>query len=247
MQSVSKVYTLAAVMDKLGPIFVDEKIGTRATGRKFNSIVAIEEMQDKPSNSLVNAGAIATTSLMSGENYDEKLESILQTMRDFSGRKEITVNQAVYESEKATSQRNQAIATLLASYGRIYFDPLQSTDLYIKQCSINMNLKDLAVMGATLANNGVNPITKKQVVKSEVIPHVLAVMATAGMYDDSGSWLFRVGLPAKSGVGGGIVAVMPGKLAIAAFSPRLNDVGNSVRGEKAIQLVANQLALSVLS
>jgi glutaminase len=159
---------------------------------------------------------------------------------DFAGR-QLEVNQEVYKSESDTNQRNQAIGMLMAAYGLIKEKPAQATDLYTRQCSINVNAKDLAVMAATLANGGTNPVTKKKVLDPGHVPGVLAVMSTAGLYDDSGKWLFHTGLPAKSGVGGGIIAVSPGKFGIAAFSPPLDAAGNSVRAQKAITDVSNAL------
>src|SRR6185295_12768561 len=159
---------------------------------------------------------------------------------DFAGRP-LTVNQEVYKSESDTNQRNQAIGMLMFAYGLIKEKPAQATDLYTRQCSVNVNAKDLATMAATLANGGVNPVTKKKVVDAAHVPGILAVMATAGLYDDSGKWLFLTGLPAKSGVGGGIIAVSPGKFGIAAFSPPLDAAGNSVRAQKAIADISSAL------
>jgi glutaminase len=237
IQSISKVFTLASVMETAGANAVLEKIGVDATGQVFNSIVAIEQMRGHEMNPFVNPGAIATTSLVEGKTGEEKWARILSIHEAFAGRK-LSVDEEVYRSEAATNQRNQAIAALMHAYGRLYFDPVVSTDVYTRQCSISVNVHDLAVMAATLANGGRNPVTGKQVIASENVPPILAVMATAGLYDDSGIWLFRVGLPAKSGVGGGIIAVAPGRYGIAAFSPRLDAAGNSVRAQKAIREIA---------
>ncbi|CAG0906695.1 unnamed protein product [Cyprideis torosa] len=226
IQSVSKVFTLAMVMQELGSQAVYDTVGVNATGRLFNSIIAIEDKVDRPSNPLVNAGAIATTSLVKGNSYDEKWNKIITTFSKFAGR-DLGVDQEVYESEAATNQRNRAIAMLLDSYGRIYYDPLESVDIYTKQCAIAVDSHDLAVMAATLANGGVNPVTGVKLVEEEFLPKIFSVMATAGLYDDSGKWLYFVGLPGKSGVGGGVIAVAPGKFGIAAFSPRLDPSGNS--------------------
>lgn len=240
IQSVSKVFTLAKVMDNIGPKAISEKIGAKATGRPFNSIIAIEDMGGSPSNPLVNAGAIATTSLIGGKSKEEKWQGIISTFQQFAG-SELEVNQSVYKSESETNQRNQAIAKLLESYGKIYANPAETVDLYTRQCAVNVSAHDLGVMAATLANGGVNPITGNKVVNVSVLPHVLAVMATAGMYDESGPWLYSVGLPGKSGVGGGIIAVSPGKYGIAAFSPRLNKSGNSIKAIMAIKAIAKKL------
>jgi glutaminase len=178
--------------------------------------------------------------MVQGKTDAEKWAKILATYEAFAGRK-LAVNEPVYKSEAETNQRNQAIGMLMHAYGLLPDDPVMVTDVYTRQCSVNVSAKDLATMGATLANGGVNPITKKQAVKADHVPNILAVMATAGLYDDSGIWLYRVGLPAKSGVGGGIVAVAPGRFGIAAFSPPLDAAGNSVRAQRAIQYVVEQL------
>ena len=178
--------------------------------------------------------------MVKGANADEIWAKIIGTYSDFAGR-QLEVNQEVYKSESDTNQRNQAIGMLMFAYGLIKENPAQATDLYTRQCSVNVNAKDLATMAATLANGGKNPVTKKQVLDPKHVPGILAVMATAGLYDDSGKWLFHTGLPAKSGVGGGIIAVSPGKFGIAAFSPPLDAAGNSVRAQKAITDVSNAL------
>jgi glutaminase len=219
---------------------VMDKIGVDATGQVFNSIVAIEQMRGKEMNPFVNPGAIATTSLVEGKTAEEKWARILAIHEAFAGRK-LTVDEEVYKSEAATNDRNQAIAKLMHAYGRLYFDPAASTDIYTRQCSISVNASDLAEMAATLANGGRNPVTGKQVVSSDNVPRILAVMATAGLYDDSGIWLYEVGLPAKSGVGGGIIAVAPGRFGIAVFSPPLDAAGNSVRAQRAIRDIVTTL------
>ncbi|KZZ22129.1 glutaminase, partial [Alcanivorax sp. HI0083] len=210
-----------------------KNVGVDATGQVFNSIYAIEQHQGHEMNPLVNAGAITTTSLVSGKSYNEIWNKILGYYSDFAGR-ELTVLEDIYKSEAATNQRNQAIAHLMYAYGHIEGDPLQATDIYTRQCSVGVNAKDLGTMAATLANAGTNPVTGKALVKPEDMPEILAVMATAGLYDDAGKWLYKTGLPAKSGVGGGIIAVSPGKFGIAAISPPLDEAGNSVRAQKAI-------------
>jgi len=243
IQSVSKVFTMARVLEDLGPAAVEDKIGVDATGMRFNSIIAVELQKGKEINPLVNPGAIAATSLVPGENFAAKWERILQTHCDFAG-ESLGINQPVYESEANDNLRNQAIAHLLFAYGRMYFDPVQTTDLYTRQCAINVHAQNLGVMAATLANGGVNPVTKKKVVSSESVMHTLAVMATAGLYDDSGIWLFNTGLPAKSGVGGGLLAVCPGKFGIAVVSPPLDSAGNSVKGQRVIRYVVDRFRLN---
>jgi glutaminase len=244
IQSISKVFTLAKVIEEQGPEAIAKTIGVDATGMRFNSIVSIEFSQKAlggpEMNSLVNPGAIATTSMVRGASREEIWRSIISFYSDFAGRG-LSVNQEVFKSESDTNQRNQAIGMLMYAYGYIKSEPMRATDIYTEQCSVSVNAKDLATMAATLANGGKNPITHKQVMKTENVPKVLAVMATAGLYDDSGKWLFRTGLPGKSGVGGGIIAVSPGKFGIAVISPPLDEAGNSVRAQKAIADISNAL------
>lgn len=240
IQSVSKVFVMAQVLEELGPQAIQDKIGVDATGVRFNSIVAIELQKGKEINPMVNPGAIAATSLVAGADSAAKWKSILQKQSDFAGR-QLTVNGPVYVSEAGDNLRNQAIAHLLLAYGRMYFDPVQSTDIYTKQCAINVNAQDLATMAATLANGGVNPVTKKTIVSPKTVQYTLPVMATAGLYDDSGIWYYNSGLPAKSGVGGGLLAVCPGKFGIAVVSPPLDAAGNSVKAQKVIKYVVEQL------
>ena len=244
IQSISKVFTLAKVIEEQGPEAIAKTIGVDATGMRFNSIVSIEFSQKSlggpEMKSLVNPGAIATTSMVKGSSRDEVWNSILGYYSDFAGRP-LTVDQEVFKSEADTNQRNQAIGYLMYAYGYIKANPMQATDVYTEQCSVSVNAKDLATMAATLANAGKNPVTGKQLMKAANVPHVLAVMATAGLYDDSGKWLYRTGLPGKSGVGGGLIAVSPGKFGIAVVSPPLDDAGNSVKAQKAIADVSNAL------
>ena len=243
IQSVSKAFVMAQVIEEQGHQAVQDKIGVDATGEVFNSIVAVERMRGKEINALVNPGAIAATSLVKGLDSVAKWKSILDFQSAFAGRN-LSLNMPVYISEAGDNLRNQAIAHLLFAYGRMYFDPVQSTDIYTKQCAINVNAKDLATMGATLANGGVNPLTKKKVVSPETVMYTLPVMATAGLYDDSGIWFYNSGLPAKSGVGGGIVAVCPGKFGIAVVSPPLDAAGNSVKAQLVIKYVVEKLGVN---
>ena len=240
IQSISKVFTLAKVIEEQNPMAIENNMGVDATGQVFNSIVAVEQYRGAEMNPLVNPGAIATTSMVKGASRDEIWNSILSWYGEFAGRK-LTVVQDVFKSESDTNQRNQAIAMLMYAYGHIKDKPLQACDIYTEQCSVGVNAKDLATMAATLANGGKNPVTGKQVMKVENVPEVLAVMATAGLYDDSGKWLYATGLPAKSGVGGGISAISPGKFGIAVISPPLDKAGNSVRAQKAIADISNAL------
>ena len=244
IQSISKVFTMAKVIEEQGPDAIEKTIGVDATGMRFNSIVSIEFSQKAlggpEMNSLVNPGAIATTSMVKGDSRDAVWKSILGYYSDFAGR-QLSVNQEVFKSEAESNQRNQAIGALMYAYGYIKAKPDQATDIYTEQCSVNVNARDLATMAATLATGGKNPITGKQVMASKNVPYVLAVMATAGLYDDSGKWLYHTGLPAKSGVGGGIIAVAPGKFGIAVISPPLDDAGNSVKAQRAIREIVARL------
>jgi glutaminase len=244
IQSISKVFTMAKVIEDQGPHAIEQRIGVDATGMRFNSIVSVEFAQKALGgpeiNPLVNPGAITATSMVNGATRADVWKKIIDIHSDFAGRP-LSVNQEVYESEAATNQRNQAIGALMYAYGFIKSDPAQATDIYTEQCSINVNAKDLATMAATLANGGKNPVTGKQVISGDNVPEVLAVMATAGLYDDSGKWLYHTGLPAKSGVGGGLIAVSPGKFGIAVVSPPLDSAGNSVRAQKAIADISNAL------
>ena len=246
IQSISKVFTLALAMEELGPDKVYQRIGSEPTGRAFNSVVAVVDMPTHTGNPLVNAGAIATTSLISGKDADEKWNKVLAFYSKAAGEKLALIDE-VYKSEAATNAGNKALSMLLAKYERIYADPFESVDIYTKQCSVGVNATQLARMGATLANNGINPATGERVIKSADIPFILSAMSMAGLYDSSGYWAWHVGLPSKSGVGGGIVAVVPGKGAIAVFSPRLDDAGNSVKAQKVIEYVANKLDFDLYS
>jgi len=246
IQSISKVFTMAQVIQEQGLDSVEKRIGVDATGARFNSIIAIEGVRSvigsgaPEMNPLVNPGAISATSMVTGGSADAVWQKIIGFHNDAAGR-QLTVLQDVYKSESDTNQRNQAIGALMLAYGYIKSNWEQAVDLYTRQCSIGVNAQDLATMAATLAFGGTNPVTKKKVMDASKVPGVLAVMATAGLYDDSGKWLYATGLPAKSGVGGGIIAVSPGKFGIAVVSPPLDDAGNSVRAQKAIADISNAL------
>ncbi|MCD8504230.1 MAG: glutaminase A [Burkholderiaceae bacterium] len=244
IQSVSKPFVAAMAIEQNGAQALNKQVGVEATGFPFNSIEALALQDDRPGNPLVNAGAIATASLLRGDSADARFASILETFNALAG-EPLPVLESVYRSETATNDGNRAIAQLLVKYGRIYADPLQTLDVYTRQCSIGVTTRQLAVMGATLANRGVNPVTGYRVFDANVVPPTLAIMATAGFYNESGRWAYEVGLPAKTGVGGGIVAIVPGELAIAAFSPRLDVAGNSVRASEAIKYISQQLGLGL--
>jgi glutaminase len=246
IQSISKVFTMAQVIQEQGTDAIEKRIGVDATGARFNSIIAVEAVKNvvgsgaPEMNALVNPGAISATSMVKGANADAVWSKIIGFHNDFAGRP-LTVLQDVYKSESDSNQRNQAIGALMSAYGYIKTDWRQAVDLYTKQCSIGVNARDLASMAATLAAGGKNPVTGKVVMDAAKVPGVLAVMATAGLYDDSGKWLYHTGLPAKSGVGGGLIAVSPGKFGIAVVSPPLDDAGNSVRAQRAITQISNAL------
>jgi glutaminase len=246
IQSISKVFTMAQVIQEQGLESIEKRIGVDATGARFNSIIAVEGVRTvvgtgaPEMNPLVNPGAISATSMVTGSSSDEVWKKIIGFHNDAAGR-QLTVLQDVYKSESDTNQRNQAIGALMLAYGYIKTNWQQAVDLYTRQCSIGVNAQDLATMAATLGAGGTNPVTKKKVMDPAKIPGVLAVMATAGLYDDSGKWLYHTGLPAKSGVGGGIIAVSPGKFGIAVVSPPLDDAGNSVRAQRAITDISNAI------
>jgi glutaminase len=244
IESISKVFTLALVMNELGPVAVEQKLGTNATGLPFNSVIALELHRDFPENPLVNAGAMATVSLVKAGSAAERWQRISENMNRFAAAK-LPLNEEVYKSESDTNQHNRAIAYLLQNAGYMYSDPTEACDVYTRQCSVGVTTKQLSVMAGTLANDGINPISKERLLESSYVRKVLAEMAVAGLYDTSGQWQYNVGLPAKSGVGGGIMAVSPGNFAIAAFSPPLDEAGNSVRAQLAITWFADQLGANV--
>ena len=246
IQSVSKPFVFALVCQAIGAEAAREKVGVNSTGLPFNSVMAVELNSDRTMNPMVNAGAIATTSLVPGKTADQKWEFIQHGLSRFAGRP-LTLNREVYESEAATNLRNRGIAKLLEGYGRMYFDALEATDIYTRQCSLNVNARDLAVMGATLADGGVNPITGERVIDPINCKRVLAALATAGLYELSGDWLFEIGLPGKSGVSGGIFTVSPGKGGLGTFSPRLDNAGNSVRGQLVSKYLSERLGLNLFA
>lgn len=244
IQSVSKPFTAALVMQRQSPAAVRDKIGVEPTGLPFNSKLALEIYADRSGNPLVNAGAIAAVSMLRVDSEEERWQLVLQNLSDFAGR-DLELIEEVYDSEYETAWSNRAIANLLFNYERLYCEPEEALRVYTKQCSVGVSTKDLAIMGATLANEGVNPITGTRVLAADHVPELLAIMAAAGFYDESGEWMFSAGLPAKTGVGGGIVAVVPGQFAIAAFSPRLNEAGNSIKAMRAIREIAGELGVGL--
>ncbi|MDT4853060.1 Glutaminase 1 [compost metagenome] len=245
IMSVSKPFIFALICDLIGATGARERLGVNATGYAFNSLAGIERDKDGRTNPMVNAGAIATTSLVPGNTESEKWRFIQEGLSRFAGR-DLSVNEEVYVSASETNYRNRSIAWMLESVGRIYSNPVEAVELYTRQCSLNVSARDLAVMGATLAHGGVNPLTKEQVVKPDVCHYALAVMLTAGLYETSGDWLYEIGLPGKSGIGGGIVTVSPGKGGLGTFAPPLDEAGNSVRGQLAAQFLSQRLGLDLL-
>lgn len=246
IQSVSKPFVFALVCDSHGHDVAQDKLGVNSTGLPFNSVMAIELSEDRTLNPMVNAGAIATTSLVPGATAEARWQFVLEGLSRFAGR-QLVLDRDVYDSEAATNLRNQGIAHLMDSYGRIYSDPEDATDVYTKQCSLLVTAEDLAVMGATLAGGGVNPLTGEQVVTPATCTRVLAVLATAGLYQLTGDWLYEVGLPGKSGVSGGIVTVAPGKGGLGTWSPPLDAAGNSVRGQLLTRHVSEALGLNLFA
>jgi glutaminase len=244
IMSVSKPFVFALVCQALGPEEARRRLGVNATGLAFNSLGAIERSADGRTNPMVNSGAIATTSLVPGATSEARWRFIHDGLSRFAGRT-LPLNEEVYASATATNFRNQSIARLLQSFERIYIEPAEATDLYTRQCSLNVSAKDLAVMGATLADGGVNPLTKERLVDPLVCHYTLAVMATAGLYETSGDWLYDIGLPGKSGIGGGIVTVSPGKGGLGTFAPPLDQAGNSVKGQLVAKFLSQKLGLDL--
>ncbi len=244
IMSVSKPFLFALICQLLGAEEARAKLGANATGYAFNSVAGIERTPDGRTNPMVNAGAIATTSLVPGSTIEEKWTYIHDGLSRFAGRK-LPMNEDVLKSARETNFRNRSIAQFLQSVGGIYCDPLEAVDLYTRQCSLNVSARDLAVMGATLADGGVNPVTRERVVDPMVCHYALAVMTTAGLYETSGDWLFDIGLPGKSGIGGGIVTVSPGKGGLGTFAPPLDAAGNSVKGQLVAKFLSQRLGMDL--
>ena len=230
IQSISKAFIFGLALEDYGREYVNSKVSVEPTGEAFNSIV-LDEKTNRPYNPMVNAGAIATTDLIKGKNGTERLKRVLQMFKRYTGR-EHDINVPVFLSEKETGYRNRAMAYLMLNFGMVSEKIDETLDLYFQQCSIMVNARDLAMLSATLTAGGVNPITKERAIDERYVQDVISVMLSCGMYDGSGEWAYRVGMPAKSGVGGGITAVVPGKLGVGTFSPPLDMRGNSARGIK---------------
>ena len=246
IQSVSKPFVFALICQAIGEDEARAKLGVNSTGLPFNSVIAIERTGDGATNPMVNAGAIAATSLAPGASADEKWRFIQTELSRFAGR-DLSMDEAVYRSESSTNEHNEGLAELLEAYDRIYWDPVEATDIYTRQCALRVTTDDLAAMTATLANGGVNPVTGDRVIDSVHCQHVLAVMVTARLYENSGDWLYETGLPGKSGVSGGMIAAAPGKCGIATYSPPLDEAGNSVRGQLVVRALSDDLSLNVFA
>ena len=246
IMSVSKPFVFALVCQAVGADQARALLGANSTGLPFNSVEAIQSSRDGRTNPMVNSGAIAATSLIPGQAVDEKWHAIHDGLSRFAGR-ELSLNTEVYRSATETNHQNRRIADQLARLGRIYCDPAEAIDLYTRQCSLNVSATDLAVMGAAFADGGVNPLTKQPVIDRAVCRYALAVMTTAGLYETSGDWLYDVGLPGKSGIGGGIVAVSPGKGGLGSFAPPLDRAGNSVKGQLAARFLSSRLGLDLFA
>ena len=244
IESISKIFVLALAMQTIDADTIQKNIGVNATGMPFNSVIAIELEGKSPISPIVNAGAMATNSLIKGITKEEQFDKILKYFSKIANRP-LRVISELYQSEAATNMHNRAIAMLLASYGHMWSDPLDACESYTKQCSVGITAEDLDMMGSFLANGGIHPITKERLLKEEYVPKVLAVMSMEGLYQNTGDWMYTVGLPAKSGVGGGILAIVPGKMAIAVFAPPLDEAGNSVKAQKAIACIAQKLGFNI--
>jgi glutaminase len=246
LMSIAKPFVFALVCAVLGPEETRLHVGVNATGLPFNSLSAVTESADGRTNPMVNPGAIATTSLVPGTTSTEKWEFIRLGLSRFAARN-LSLDDEIYASASATNHRNRELARLLAERGRLYAQPDESLDLYTRQSSLRVTARDLAVMGATLADGGVNPVTGVRVVDPETCRYTLAVMASAGLYETSGDWLYDVGLPGKSGIGGGIVTVSPGKGGLGTFAPLLDEAGNSVKGKLVAEFLAQRLGLDLFA
>jgi len=244
IMSVAKPFTFALMGGVHGPQTVLDFVGVNATGRRFNAVSAIEDRPDGRTNPMVNPGAIATASMVPGGDPEERWEFLRAGLSRFAGR-ELTIDAETFASASATNAVNRAIGDLLRSRGRLQADPDETVDIYTRQSCLNVTARDLAVMAATLAGGGVNPLTGEQVADQVSCRCALVVMATAGLYETSGEWLQQVGLPGKSGIGGGIVMVSPGKGGLGTFAPRLDGAGNSVKGQLAAAFLSRSLGLDL--
>ncbi len=247
LQSTSKPFVYGYVLEEIGREKMLSKVGVEPTGDAFNSIIELEEQSHRPYNPMINSGAIAVSSLVAGKNFEERLKKIVSLFEKYVGHN-LTIDENVFLSEKKTAHRNRAIAHLLKHFGIIEEENIEeSLDLYFKQCSILVNTQDLSTLAATLANNGVHPHNKEQILSSDTSRDILSLMFTCGMYDSTGQWAYSVGLPAKSGVSGGVLAALPGVMGIAVFSPLIDERGHSVRALKVFQDLSSKYSLSIFS
>ena len=247
IESVSKVHTAILVLRQYGAQQLLEKIGADATGLPFNSIFAILLENDQPSTPLVNAGAIAACSMVKPmADPENKWKAIVDNITDLCGSAPQLIDE-LYKSESETNFNNRSITWLLKNYNRIYDDPTMSLDLYTRQCSLGITATQLSICGATIANNGTNPVTRKQIFDTALSPKITSLIATVGFYEHTGDWLYTSGIPAKTGVGGGVMGTLPGLFGIAAFAPPIDNAGNSVKAQLAIKHIMNKLGLSVFS
>ncbi len=247
IESVSKVHTAILVLQQYGAEEILEMIGADATGLPFNSIFALLLETDHPSTPLVNAGAIAACSMVLPKGKaDEKWNAILNNITALCGSAPHLLDE-LYKSESETNFNNRSIAWLLKNFNRIYDDPPMALDLYTRQCSLGVTSTQLAITAATIANGGFNPVTKKQVFNSELAAPITSLIATVGFYERTGDWMYKSGIPAKTGVGGGIMGLMPGIMGISAFAPPIDKSGNSVKAQLAIKYIMNKLGLNVFS
>ncbi|WP_347179078.1 glutaminase A [Roseofilum casamattae] len=245
LQSIAKAFVYGLALEDKGRDYVTSKVGVEPTGEAFNSII-LDEHTNRPYNPMVNAGAIATTDLIQGSGATERLQRILDMFERYTGRP-LDINVPIFLSERSTGNRNRAMAYLMLNFGMISDRIEETLDLYFQQCSILINAHDLAVMGATLANGGINPITGERAIQRRYVQDVISVMLTCGMYDSSGEWSYRVGIPAKCSISGGISAVVPGKLGIGTFSPLLDTKGKSIRGIKVCEDLSRDFGLHLFN
>jgi glutaminase len=246
LQSISKVFVYGLALEDRGRDYVLQRVGVEPSGDAFNSIV-FDERNNRPYNPMINSGALTTTNLVRGKSTAEKLERILGILRRYAGNEGLAVDEDTFKAEVRTADRNRATAYLMRSDGMLAGDVEEILALYLQQCSVQVTCRDLAVMAATLANGGANPVTGEQALSPRYARDVLSVMHTCGMYDFAGQWAYQVGIPAKSGVSGGILAVVPGKMGIGVFSPGLDPYGNSVRGVRVCEEISERLGLHVFA
>lgn len=247
IESISKVHTAVLILEQYGAEAVMKQIGADATGLPFNSILAILMENDHPSTPLVNAGAISADSMVKPVGDAEaKWQAIVENMTDLCG-SELKLLDELYKSESETNYNNRAIAWLLKNYNRIYDDPQMSLDLYTRHCSMGVTTKQLAIAGCTIANRGKNPVTGKQVFNESLMPNIVSLVASVGFYEHTGDWIYTSGIPAKTGVGGGVMGMLPGVFGIAAFAPPLDEAGNSVKAQAAIKYIAREIGVNVFS